>query len=156
MKLLRTIALGVLVCGPGWATTIILTGTQDLFDTPQVERAAWLLQNQLPLITSQTGGAGIQVWDIMTGNGDGFAAGHCGISPSSGLTVRPLFGDGINDNGPGPAPGSTPMTLVLTGAGLIFLGKPRVRNSGKIESHAERSDIRCEEFAGDARGRALL
>jgi hypothetical protein len=57
----------------------------DFADTPQLQRVGWLLQTQLPTIKTQAGGAALQlaIWDIMTDNGDGFAAGKGRITQSS-------------------------------------------------------------------------
>jgi PEP-CTERM motif len=173
-------------------------GTQlDFSDTPQLKRVGWLLQNELPLITTQAGGAALQlaIWDIVTDNGDGFGVGkgriyqstsgahptdptvlataisleslsvgkssnygivYHNVTLSNGTTVQTLMGISINDGGPEPVPEPAPLILVLAGGGLIFLGGRRARNSDKIKAHGERSDIRSEELAGDARGRTLL
>ena len=61
-------------------------GTQlDFSDTPQLKRVGWLLQNELPLITTQAGGAALQlaIWDIVTDNGDGFGVGKGRIYQST-------------------------------------------------------------------------
>jgi len=61
-------------------------GTElDFSDTPQLKRVGWLLQNELPTITTQAGGAALQlaIWDIVTDNGDGFDAGKGRITQSS-------------------------------------------------------------------------
>jgi hypothetical protein len=65
------VQLTVSINVPGTYTTVL-----DFADTPGLERAAWLMQNDAP--TSADTGAGFQLalWDILEDNGDGFGTGH--------------------------------------------------------------------------------
>ena len=49
----------------------------DWADTPQLQRAGWLVQNMVSGITTQAQGAAFQlaIWDIMEDDGDGFEEG---------------------------------------------------------------------------------
>jgi hypothetical protein len=65
------VQLTVSINVPGTYTTVL-----DFADTPGLERAAWLMQNDPP--TSADSGAGFQlaIWDILEDGGDGFSTGH--------------------------------------------------------------------------------
>jgi hypothetical protein len=70
--------------------------TLDFSDTSaNIQRVAWLLQNQYP--TSAAAGAGFQlaVWDIMTDNGDGFSAGLVRKASSGTATNATVLADAI-------------------------------------------------------------
>ncbi len=165
----------------------------DFSDTPQLKRVGWLLQTQLPGITTAAGGAALQlaIWDIVTDNGDGFDPGkgrvtqstdgthptdpkvlataisletisqgmssnfgvvYHNFTTSGGTVVQTLMGGTVNDGGPQPTtPEISPVVLMLSGIGLMLIGRRRRRNSGTIEPHGERPDLRCEELASDAR-----
>jgi hypothetical protein len=43
--------------------------------TPQLQRVAWLLQNQYPTNKNNAAGFQLAIWDIIHDNGDGFTAG---------------------------------------------------------------------------------
>ena len=98
----------------------------------------------------------ISLESLSAGKSSNYGIVYHNVTLSNGTTVQTLMGISINDGGPEPVPEPAPLILVLAGGGLIFLGGRRARNSDKIKAHGERSDIRSEELAGDARGRTLL
>jgi hypothetical protein len=64
----------------------------DFSDTAQLQRVGWLLETQLAGIGTIAGGAAMQlaIWDIMTDNGDGFAAGKGRVTQSTDPLIRPI------------------------------------------------------------------
>ena len=57
----------------------------DWADTPNLKRAAWMMQNQVQGVTTQIQGAAFQlaIWDVIEDGGDGFNAGRVAKSTSA-------------------------------------------------------------------------